>query len=83
VFPSTRIIVRRNQNATKSAQLTATGGQLREDQGSRRCAKNVTNSAWVCRDCAWVRLGSRAMEYSNSHGIFCYFAGAYCLSISL
>ena len=25
---------------------------------SRRCARNVTNSAWVCRDCAWVRLGS-------------------------
>ena len=23
-----------------------------------RCAGNVTNSAWVCRDCAWVRLGS-------------------------
>jgi uncharacterized repeat protein (TIGR03803 family) len=23
-----------------------------------RCAANVTNSAWVCRDCAWVRLGS-------------------------
>ncbi len=23
----------------------------------RRCAGNVTSSDWVCRDCAWVRLG--------------------------
>src|ERR1700674_4440438 len=29
-----------------------------DENRRRRCARNVTNSAWVCRDCAWVRLGS-------------------------